>query len=186
MLRKERIKRIDRRCDGDPFARTTVLYGHRIRSIRITLRRRYAGDSKQAARGKVEDIPAPRRRKARNRMNPLGIDQLTDTRRVKGRIRLFRFRAGPVVDLDCLLDQIGLIRPARLVVRGREQPQPCGHGAVPSLCMRQARQQPASIGFLTQSAFTGLGQTLSYLTPSILVVIGMNKDVVNSRNIPHT
>ncbi len=42
-----------------------------------------------------------------------------------------------------------------------------------------------SIGFLTQSAFTGLGQTLSYLTPSILVVIGMNKDVVNSRNIPH-
>ena len=40
MLRKERIKRIDRRCDGDPFARTTVLYGHRIRSIRITLRSR--------------------------------------------------------------------------------------------------------------------------------------------------
>jgi hypothetical protein len=27
-----------------------------------------------------------------------------------------------------------------------------------------------SIGFLTQSAFTGLGQTLSYLTPSILRV----------------
>ncbi len=41
-----------------------------------------------------------------------------------------------------------------------------------------------SIGFLTQSAFTGLGQTLSYLTPSILVVIGMNKDAVNGRGIP--
>ncbi len=41
-----------------------------------------------------------------------------------------------------------------------------------------------SIGFLTQSAFTGLGQTLSYLTPSILVVIGMNKDLVNGHGIP--
>ncbi len=41
-----------------------------------------------------------------------------------------------------------------------------------------------SIGFLTQSAFTGLGQTLSYLTPSILVVIGMNRDAVNGRGIP--
>ncbi len=41
-----------------------------------------------------------------------------------------------------------------------------------------------SIGFLTQSAFTGLGQTLSYLTPSILVVLGMNKDAVNGRGIP--
>jgi maltose/moltooligosaccharide transporter len=41
-----------------------------------------------------------------------------------------------------------------------------------------------SIGFLTQSAFTGLGQTLSYLTPSLLVAIGMNKDAVNSRHIP--
>lgn len=42
-----------------------------------------------------------------------------------------------------------------------------------------------SLGFLTQSAFTGLGQTLSYLTPSILVVLGMNKDALNDRNIPH-
>jgi maltose/moltooligosaccharide transporter len=42
-----------------------------------------------------------------------------------------------------------------------------------------------SLGFLTQSAFTGLGQTLSYLTPSILVVLGMNKDALNARNIPH-
>ncbi|MBU6342762.1 MAG: MFS transporter [Bacteroidetes bacterium] len=42
-----------------------------------------------------------------------------------------------------------------------------------------------SIGFLTQSAFTGLGQTLSYLTPTLLVWIGMNKDAVNAKNIPY-
>ena len=42
-----------------------------------------------------------------------------------------------------------------------------------------------SLGYLTQSAFTGLGQTLAYLTPSILVLVGMNKDAVNSRHIPH-
>jgi maltose/moltooligosaccharide transporter len=42
-----------------------------------------------------------------------------------------------------------------------------------------------SLGFLTQSAFTGLGQTLSYLTPTLLVVLGMNRDAVNARNIPH-
>lgn len=42
-----------------------------------------------------------------------------------------------------------------------------------------------SIGFLTQSAFTGLGQTLSYLTPSLLVWLGMNKDAVNAKNIPY-
>ena len=42
-----------------------------------------------------------------------------------------------------------------------------------------------SIGFLTQSAFTGLGQTLSYLTPTLLVVFGMNKDAMNSRHIPY-
>lgn len=42
-----------------------------------------------------------------------------------------------------------------------------------------------SLGFLTQSAFTGLGQTLAYLTPSLLVVLGMNRDVVNARHIPH-
>ncbi|MFN8580073.1 MAG: MFS transporter [Gemmatimonadaceae bacterium] len=41
-----------------------------------------------------------------------------------------------------------------------------------------------SIGFLTQSAFTGLGQTLSYLTPSLLVVMGMNRDALNTRGIP--
>ncbi len=42
-----------------------------------------------------------------------------------------------------------------------------------------------SLGFLTQSAFTGLGQTLAYLTPSLLVLIGMNKDAVNASNIPY-
>jgi maltose/moltooligosaccharide transporter len=46
---------------------------------------------------------------------------------------------------------------------------------------------PASqhtLGFLTQSAFTGLGQTLAYLTPSLLVWIGMDKDAVNGSHIP--
>jgi maltose/moltooligosaccharide transporter len=43
-----------------------------------------------------------------------------------------------------------------------------------------------SLGFLTQSAFTGLGQTLSYLTPSLLVLgLGMSRDAVNDRGIPH-
>lgn len=42
-----------------------------------------------------------------------------------------------------------------------------------------------SLGFLTQSAFTGLGQTLAYLTPTLLVLLGMNKDATNSSNIPH-
>lgn len=48
------------------------------------------------------------------------------------------------------------------------------------------RLEPAqhSIGFLTQSAFTGLGQTLSYLTPSVLVYLGMSRDSVNDRGIP--
>ena len=41
-----------------------------------------------------------------------------------------------------------------------------------------------SIGFLTQSAFTGLGQTLSYLTPSVLVFAGLNRDRVNAHGIP--
>ncbi len=42
-----------------------------------------------------------------------------------------------------------------------------------------------SLGFLTQSAFTGLAQTLAYLAPSLLVWFGMNKDAVNANNIPH-
>ncbi|WP_426336570.1 MFS transporter [Pseudoduganella sp. R-31] len=43
-----------------------------------------------------------------------------------------------------------------------------------------------SLGFLTQSAFTGLGQTLAYLTPSILVYLGISRDAVNSHHIPYT
>jgi maltose/moltooligosaccharide transporter len=42
-----------------------------------------------------------------------------------------------------------------------------------------------SLGFLTQSAFTGLAQTLAYLTPSLLFWFGVNKDTVNEGNIPH-
>lgn len=42
-----------------------------------------------------------------------------------------------------------------------------------------------SLGYLTQSAFTGLAQTLAYLTPSLLVAFGMNKDMVSGANIPH-
>lgn len=42
-----------------------------------------------------------------------------------------------------------------------------------------------SIGFLTQSAFTGLAQTLAYLAPTLLVLLGMDKDAVNSHHIPH-
>ncbi len=46
-------------------------------------------------------------------------------------------------------------------------------------------QAQTSLGFLTQSAFTGLGQTLSYITPSLLVFAGMNRDAVNDRGIPN-
>ncbi len=42
-----------------------------------------------------------------------------------------------------------------------------------------------SLGFLTQSAFPGLAQTLAYLTPSLLFWFGLNKDAVNESNIPH-
>ncbi len=41
-----------------------------------------------------------------------------------------------------------------------------------------------ALGFLTQSAFTGLAQTLAYLAPSLLVWFGMNKDAVGTNNIP--
>ena len=41
------------------------------------------------------------------------------------------------------------------------------------------------LGFLTQSAFTGLAQTMAYLSPTIFVLLGMNKDAVNGSNIPH-
>lgn len=39
-------------------------------------------------------------------------------------------------------------------------------------------------GFLTQAAFTGLAQTLAYLMPSLLVLFGMNKDLLGSNGIP--
>jgi len=42
------------------------------------------------------------------------------------------------------------------------------------------------IGFLTQSAFTGLAQMLAFLTPSILVWLGMNQDSVDAHHIPYT
>lgn len=45
-----------------------------------------------------------------------------------------------------------------------------------------ADQRP--LGFLTQSAFTGLAQTLSYLAPSLLVWWGINKDSLDANGIP--
>jgi maltose/moltooligosaccharide transporter len=41
-----------------------------------------------------------------------------------------------------------------------------------------------ALGYLTQSAFTGLAQTLSYLAPSLLVWAGLNKDAVGDNHIP--
>ena len=41
-----------------------------------------------------------------------------------------------------------------------------------------------SLGFLTQSAFTGLAQTLAYISPTLLVWFGMNKDAVGGNHIP--
>lgn len=40
------------------------------------------------------------------------------------------------------------------------------------------------MGFLMQSAFTGLAQTLSYLSPSLLVWWGINKDLLDANGIP--
>jgi maltose/moltooligosaccharide transporter len=45
-------------------------------------------------------------------------------------------------------------------------------------------QDQHSLGYLTQSAFTGLAQTLAYLAPTIFVLLGMNKDAVGSNHIP--
>jgi maltose/moltooligosaccharide transporter len=42
-----------------------------------------------------------------------------------------------------------------------------------------------TVGFLMQSAFTGLAQTLAYLTPTFMLLLGLNKDTVNASNIPH-
>ena len=44
------------------------------------------------------------------------------------------------------------------------------------------RQRP--LGFLMQSGFTGLAQTLSYLAPSILVLMGVSKDLVDANHVP--
>jgi maltose/moltooligosaccharide transporter len=41
-------------------------------------------------------------------------------------------------------------------------------------------------GFLTQSAFTGLAQMLAFVTPSLLVALGMNQDWVDPHGIPYT
>ena len=46
------------------------------------------------------------------------------------------------------------------------------------------QREQHSLGFLTQSAFTGLAQTLAYLAPSLLVWLGMNKDAVGDNHIP--
>jgi len=40
------------------------------------------------------------------------------------------------------------------------------------------------LGFLTQAAFTGLAQTLSYLTPALLVWWGIDRDAVGANAIP--
>jgi maltose/moltooligosaccharide transporter len=42
-----------------------------------------------------------------------------------------------------------------------------------------------TVGFLMQSAFTGLAQTLAYLTPTFMLILGLNKDTVSANNIPH-
>ena len=41
-------------------------------------------------------------------------------------------------------------------------------------------------GFLSQSAFTGLGQTLSYLTPTLLIMLGISKMSKAENGIPTT
>ncbi|MDB5032726.1 MFS transporter [Mucilaginibacter sp.] len=47
-------------------------------------------------------------------------------------------------------------------------------------------EEQHSLGFFMQSAFTGLGQTLSYLTPTLLIFFGISKLAVNENNIPLT
>ncbi len=41
-----------------------------------------------------------------------------------------------------------------------------------------------ALGFLTQSAFTGLSQTLAYLTPSLLVLMGLHTAATGANGIP--
>jgi maltose/moltooligosaccharide transporter len=45
-------------------------------------------------------------------------------------------------------------------------------------------EEQRPLGFLTQSAFTGLAQTLSYLSPSLLVWWGMDGDALDANGIP--
>lgn len=40
------------------------------------------------------------------------------------------------------------------------------------------------LGFLTQSSFTGLAQTLAYIAPVVLVALGISKDAVSGNGIP--
>ncbi len=44
--------------------------------------------------------------------------------------------------------------------------------------------QQHALGYLTQSAFTGLAQTLAYLTPTLLLLIGFDKDALAGNRIP--
>jgi maltose/moltooligosaccharide transporter len=46
------------------------------------------------------------------------------------------------------------------------------------------REEQHASGFLTQASFTGLAQTLAYLTPSLLVAFGLNKDALGANGIP--
>jgi maltose/moltooligosaccharide transporter len=46
------------------------------------------------------------------------------------------------------------------------------------------RAEQHGLGYLTQSAFTGLAQTLAYLAPSLLVWLGMDPDATNGHHIP--
>ncbi|MFN7695634.1 MAG: MFS transporter [Burkholderiales bacterium] len=46
------------------------------------------------------------------------------------------------------------------------------------------RPEQHAPGFLTQSAFTGLAQTMAYLAPSLLVWLGMSKDTLGANGIP--
>ncbi|MEM8936797.1 MAG: MFS transporter [Pseudomonadota bacterium] len=48
------------------------------------------------------------------------------------------------------------------------------------------RPQQRQMGFLTQSAFTGLGQMLAFLSPSIFVYfLGVDRNAVDENNIPY-
>lgn len=46
------------------------------------------------------------------------------------------------------------------------------------------REEQRPFGFLSQSAFTGLAQTLAYLAPSLLVWWGFSRDAVDANGIP--